>query len=173
MTAETVTRAEQPLGPFTEQSRSGLILHGLLVLCAAGSTAAHGWTAVTGGHGPGWSLIMTAMMVLCAPCVFGLVRRPQAITPVRMVLGMAVAMVLLHVMAITLFGGTAGMHPSHAKPSPTLTVTTGSASEVRHITMTIPLIALELVVTALASLRLRAGQPANLSAESEPEIVVR
>ena len=172
MTAETLTsRSGQAFGPSSEENRQGVVLHGLLVLCAASSTAVHGWIAVTGGHGFGWSLIMALMMVLCAPCVFSLVLRPQAMTPVRMVLVMAVIMVLLHVLAITLFAGTAEMHHPHAEPSSTLTVTTGSVSEMQHSTMMLPLIVLELVVAALASLRLRPRQSGSLSADSEPQIM--
>jgi hypothetical protein len=145
--------------PVVGGRRPGRILHTILVLCAASSLAAHGWIAVTGGHGQGFSLVMAAMSVMCLPCVVGLVRSPHDMGPVRMVLGMSVVMVLLHVLAITLGAGTMttthDLKHFHPASGPAPTGAAGSVGRGGHTAMMFSLIVLELVVAALASCRLR------------------
>lgn len=133
------------------------LLHGGLVLCVAGSAAAHGWMAVAGGHGAGWSLVMAAMAVLCAFCTVGLMRRPLAADPVRMAMVMAVAMALLHVLMVPLMAGAAGGthdHAHHGGGSPGASPVAAAAGGADHSTMTM-VIVLELVAGGLAAARLR------------------
>lgn len=134
------------------------LLHGCLVLCVAGSAAAHGWMAVGGGHGAGWSLVMAAMAVLCAFCVVGLVRRPPAVAPVRMAMVMAVTMALLHVLMIPLMAGAAGgaarHHSHHGGEGPGAAPVAAAAGGADHSTM-MPVIVLELTAGGLAATRLR------------------
>lgn len=134
------------------------LLHGCLVLCVAGSAAAHGWMAVGGGHGAGWSLVMAAMAVLCAFCVVGLMRQPLAVAPVRMAMVMAVTMALLHVLMIPLMAGAAGgaarHHSHHGGGGPGAAPVAASAGAADHSTMML-VIVLELTAGGLAATRLR------------------
>ena len=137
------------------------LLHGGLVLSVAGSAAAHGWMAVGGGHGAGWSLVMAAMAVLCAFCVVGLMRRPLAVAPVRMAMVMAVAMALLHVLMIPLMAGAAGGAHQHAHRGGGglgANPVAASAGGADHSTMML-VIVLELVAGGLAATRLRRRRP--------------
>ncbi|MFF0902048.1 UNVERIFIED_CONTAM: hypothetical protein RF653_03350 [Kocuria sp. CPCC 205316] len=134
------------------------LLHGCLVLCVAGSTAAHGWMAVGGGHGAGWSLAMAVMAVLCAFCVVGLMRRPLAVAPVRMAMVMALTMALLHVLMIPLMAGAAGRathhHAHHGGGGPGAAPVASSAGGADLSAMML-VIVLELTAGGLAAARLR------------------
>lgn len=137
------------------------LLHGCLVLCVAGSAAAHGWMAVGGGHGAGWSLVMAVMAVLCAFCVVGLMRQPLAVAPARMAMVMAVTMALLHVLMIPLMAGAAGgathhhaHHAHHGGGGPGTAPVAASAGGADHSTMML-VIVLELTAGGLAATRLR------------------
>ena len=131
-------------------------VHLLLVVCVAASVAAHGWMAVGGGHGAGWSLVMAAMSVACAVCLVDLVRRREAHGPVRMALGMAVAMAVVHVLMLPLMAGGQGgtQHAHHAGGGTAPGAVAASTGGADHGTMLLP-IALELVAAGLASARLR------------------
>lgn len=136
---------------------AGGVLHGCLVLSVAGSAAAHGWMAMGGGHGVGWSLVMAAMAVLCAFCVVGLMRRPLATEPVRMAMVMAVAMALLHVVMVPLMAGAGGGAPHHAHrggESYGAAPAVASAGGADHSTMAL-VVVLELAAAGLAATRLR------------------
>ncbi len=140
---------------------AGGVLHGCLVLSVAGSAAAHGWMAMGGGHGAGWSLVMAAMAVLCAFCVVGLMRRPLATEPVHMAMVMAVAMALLHVVMVPLMAGPGGGAPHHAHHGggrPGADPVAASAGAADHSTMMM-VIVLELVAGGLAATRLRRRRP--------------
>lgn len=137
-------------------------LHGGLVLCVAGSAATHGWMAVGGGHGAGWSLVMAGMAALCAFCVVGLLRQPLAADPVRMAMVMAVTMALLHVVLMPLTAGAGGgahHHGQHGGESPVAAAVVASAGGAEHSTMMLVVIVLELVAGGLAVARLRCGRP--------------
>lgn len=135
---------------------SGAPVHVLLTGCVAASVAAHGWMAVGGGHGAGWSLVMAAMAVACSFCLADLVRRPDAAGPVRMVLSTAVAMAVVHVLMLPLMGAHAsGGHAAHhggaaTGPSAAESLTGGAD----HSGM-LALIALELAAAGLAAGLLR------------------
>lgn len=134
----------------------GAAVHALLVLGAGGSTMAHAWMAFRGGHGAGMVMVMTAMTIACAPCVLALIRRPAEVGPVRMVLVMTVGMVLVHVLLILVAGGPTGsVHGLHQGASGGAD-STGTMTGARHSTLMLPLVAIELLVAALASFRLRA-----------------
>lgn len=137
------------------------LLHGCLVLCVTGSATAHGWMAVGGGHGAGWSLVMAAMAVLCAFCVVGLMRQPLAAEPLCMAMVMAVTMALLHVLMIPLMAGAAGGTHHHAirgGEGPGAAPVAASAGGADHSTMMM-VIVLELVAGGLAATRLRRRRP--------------
>ncbi len=153
--------SERGAAPRMNAAAGGL-LHGCLVLSVAGSAAAHGWMAVGGGHGAGWSLVMAAMAVLCAFCVVGLMRQPLAVAPARMAMVMAVTMALLHVLMIPLMAGAAGgathhhaHHAHHGGGGPgAAPVAAASAAGADHSTMML-VIVLELTAGGLAATRLR------------------
>lgn len=152
--------SERGAAPRVNAAAGGL-LHGCLVLSVAGSAAAHGWMAVGGGHGAGWSLVMAAMAVLCAFCVVGLLRRPLAAEPVRMAMVMAVAMALLHVLMVPLMAGAAGGAHQHAHGGggrPGADPVAASAGAADHGTMMTVLV-LELIAGGLAAARLRPRRP--------------
>ncbi|WP_049830999.1 hypothetical protein [Arthrobacter sp. RIT-PI-e] len=149
--------------PVTGSRRAGRVLHAILVLCTAGSTAAHAWIALTGGHGPGFSLVMAVMSVMCLPCVLGLVRSPHSTGPVRMVLAMSLLMVLLHLLAITLGTCVTATHHLHPLSVPAPEASVDHVSGGGHLALMVPLVVLELVVAALASCRLR---PSSCSSSS-------
>jgi hypothetical protein len=73
--------------------------------------------AVTGTHGPVWSLMMASMALLCLSCVVALLRRGQPATTVHttmtMTMGMALAMTLAHTLMLPFLGGLGG-HSAHA-----------------------------------------------------------
>lgn len=156
--AETVRPAAAPrLVVGASAARTpGAPVHVLLAGCVAASVAAHGWMAVGGGHGAGWSLVMAAMAVACSFCLTDMVRRPEAAGPVRMALSTAVAMAVVHVLVLPLMGGhVSGGHPAHhggagAGPSPAEALTGGADSSGM-----LALIVLELTAAALAAGLLR------------------
>ncbi|MEX5297215.1 hypothetical protein RCG67_00360 [Kocuria sp. CPCC 205292] len=80
----------------------------------AASVALHAQMALTGAHGPGWSVLMGVMALLCLSCLAGLVRGGDPAGPVRMTMGMALAMALGHVLLLPLLTGGAGAHGAHA-----------------------------------------------------------
>ncbi|MEX5270728.1 hypothetical protein [Kocuria sabuli] len=165
--AEAVRPAPAPraLTGASGERTPGAPVHVLLTGCVAASVAAHGWTAVGGDHGAGWSLVMAAMAVACSFCLPDLVRRPEASGPVRMALSTGVAMAVVHVLMLPLMGGHAsGGHPAHhggagAGPGAADAVTGGTGSS----TM-LALIVLELTAAVLAAglLRRRARTGAGL-----------
>lgn len=148
--------APRPLAGASGERTPDGPLRVLLVGCVAASVAAHGWTAVGGGHGAGWSLVMAAMAVACSWCLPDLVRRRDAAGPVRMTLGTAVAMAVVHVLMVPLMGGRqSGGHPAHhgglgAGPSAAEAAAVGAG----HSAM-LALIVLELAAAALAAGLLR------------------
>lgn len=89
-------------------------LRAVLVCGIAVSVAVHARMAVDGGHGPGWSLAMAGMAVLCLSCGLALVRPGDRAGVVRMTMGMALAMALIHVLLLPLMGGSStGAHAHH------------------------------------------------------------
>lgn len=156
--AEAVRAAPAPRLPTgaSGERTPGALLHVLLTGCVAASVAAHGWTAVGGGHGAGWSLVMAAMAVACSFCLADLVRRPEAAEPVRMALSTGVAMAVVHVLGLPLMGGHAsGGHPAHhggagAGPGAADAVAGGAGSGAM-----LALIVLELTAAGLAAGLLR------------------
>lgn len=131
----------------------------LLAGCVAASVAAHGWMAVGGGHGAGWSLAMAAMAVACSFCLPDLVRRRDAPGPVGMALCTAVAMAVLHVLMIPLTEGHDGAHPAHhggVGPGPSAA---GAVSGGAGHGAVLALIVLELTAAALAAGLLRRRAP--------------
>ncbi|MFI7496115.1 hypothetical protein ACH9D2_15540 [Kocuria sp. M4R2S49] len=129
-------------------------MHLLLVACVAASVVAHGWMAAGGGHGAGWSLVMAAMALACSFCVVDLLRRRHDSAPVRMALGMAAAMALIHVLMVPLMAtaGAGTLHAHHGGGGTgSAAASTGGAD---HSTMFL-LIAVELVAAGLAAAQLR------------------
>lgn len=104
--------------PPAERRRAGLRradpLRVLLVLGVAASVVLHARMALTGVHGPGWSVLMGVMALLCLSCLAGLVRAGDPTATVRMVTGTALAMALGHVLLLPLLGGSSGVHGAHA-----------------------------------------------------------
>ncbi|WP_143709859.1 hypothetical protein [Kocuria flava] len=86
----------------------------LLVLGVAASVVLHARMALAGVHGPGWSVLMGVMALLCLSCLAGLVRAGEPTATVRMVMGTALAMALGHVLLLPLLGGSSGAHGAHA-----------------------------------------------------------
>ncbi|MGQ1838504.1 hypothetical protein ACT4S2_08605 [Kocuria turfanensis] len=127
------------------------------VLLAAGLVASvllHARMAL-GGHGPGWSIGMAVMAVLCLSCLPALVRAGAArrrAGAVRMVMGMALAMAFGHVLLLPLMGAGGGHAHHGALPAGTMPAAAGGAA---HGTGALLVISVELAVAALAVLWLR------------------
>lgn len=130
--------------------------HVLLVACVGASAAAHGWMAIGGGHGAGWSLVMAAMALACASCAVDLLRRWHDPGSAVMALGMAAAMALIHVLMLPLMtAGAAGtQHAHHAGGGAAASAAAASGAGAEHGAMLL-LVALELVAAGLAAARLR------------------
>ncbi|WP_157571454.1 hypothetical protein [Kocuria rosea] len=117
----------------------------LLVLGVATSVALHAQMALAGAHGPGWSVLMGVMALLCLSCLAGLVRAGDPAGPVRMTMGMALAMALGHVLLLPLLaGGTHGAHAHHGGAAPV-----EAAAGAGHGGMLL-VVGVELAVAALA-----------------------
>ncbi|MEX5295369.1 hypothetical protein QYM41_08810 [Kocuria sp. CPCC 205268] len=110
------------------------------------SVALHAQMALTGAHGPGWSLLMGVMALLCLSCLAGLVRAGDPAGPVRMTMGMALAMALGHVLLLPLLAGAPGAHGAHAAHGGEATVAAAGAG---HGGMLL-VVGVELIVATLA-----------------------
>lgn len=119
----------------------------LLVLGVAASVALHAQMALAGAHGPGWSVLMGAMALLCLSCLAGLVRAGDPAGTVRMTMGTALAMALGHVLLLPLLGGGAGAQGVHAHHGAATAV--DAASGAGHGGMLL-VVGVELAVAALA-----------------------
>lgn len=130
------------------QARPGAdLLRVLLVLGVTASVALHAQMALTGTHGPGWSVLMGVMALLCLSCLAGLVRAGDPAGPVRMTMGMALAMALGHVLLLPLLAGAPGAHGAHAHHGGTAAVDTAAGAG--HGGMLL-VVGVELTVAALA-----------------------
>lgn len=137
----------RPAAPRREVCGGAGLLRVLLVLGVAASVALHAQMALAGAHGPGWSVLMGVMALLCLSCLAGLVRTGDPTGAVRMTMGMALAMALGHVLLLPLLDGGSGAHGAHAHHGGASAA--GSASGAGHGGMLL-VVAVELAVAALA-----------------------
>ncbi|MGK7221295.1 hypothetical protein ACSNO4_00655 [Kocuria flava] len=122
----------------------------LIVLGVAASVVLHARMALAGAHGPGWSVLMGVMALLCLSCLAGLVRAGDPAGPVRMTMGMALAMALGHVLLLPLLaGGAHGAHAHHGGAAPV-----DAASGAGHGGMLL-VVGVELAVAAVAVVWIR------------------
>lgn len=137
--------------PPAERRRAGLRrpdpLRVLLVLGVAASVVLHARMALAGVHGPGWSVLMGVMALLCLSCLAGLVRAGEPTATVRMVMGTALAMALGHVLLLPLLGGSSGAHGAHAHHGGAAPVDAASGAD--HGGMLL-VVGVELAVAAVA-----------------------
>ncbi len=139
----------RPVGA-SGQARPGVDpLRVLLVLGVTASVALHAQMAVTGAHGPGWSVLMGVMALLCLSCLAGLVRAGDPAGPVRMTMGMALAMALGHVLLLPLLAGAPGAHGAHAAHAAPGGGAAVAAAGAGHGGMLL-VVGVELIVAALA-----------------------
>lgn len=142
---ETHRAPGRSAGRSGEARRGADLLRVLLVLGVATSVALHAQMALAGAHGPGWSVLMGVMALLCLSCLAGLVRAGDPAGPVRMTMGMALAMALGHVLLLPLLaGGTHGAHAHHGGAAPV-----EAAAGAGHGGMLL-VVGVELAVAALA-----------------------
>lgn len=149
-----VERAGRGVVPASASRLPGDPLRVLLAAGLAASVLLHARMAL-GGHGPGWSLGMAAMAVLCLPCLTTLVRAGAAhrrAGAVRMAMGAALATALGHVLLLPLMSAGGGHAQHGALPSGAPSAVTGGEA---HGATALLVIAVELVVAALAVVWLR------------------
>ena len=123
---------------------AGLVRDPLRIVLATGvgiSAVLHGQMALAGAHGAGWSVLMGAMTAVCLFCVAGLLRHGDPAAAMRMSTGMALAMALVHVLALPLISGGSG-HGRHGAAS-----ATSSVPEAGHGAMLL-VVVVELAVAA-------------------------
>lgn len=135
----------------------------LRVLMTAGlgaSIALHTQMTLNDTHGFGMSLVMAIMAIACLSCLTGLLRPITSADPVRMTMGMALAMALGHVLMLPLIGG--GVHAHHSTAHAAAAVEGGG-----HGAMLLAMI-LELAVAALAVGWLRRTGQDRASVTSTP-----
>lgn len=133
--------------PRLQALRRTDLLRVLLVLGVAASVVLHARMALAGAHGPGWSVLMGVMALLCLSCLAGLLRAGDPTGTVRMTMGMALAMALGHVLLLPLLAGGSGAHGAHAHHGGAPAA--GAASGAGHGGMLL-VVGVELVVAALA-----------------------
>lgn len=117
-------------------------MRGAIVGFGAVATVCHLFLAGEHGHNPALTGLMLAMAVACVPCLISLWRHPSG-RALHMVLGMSIAMVLVHALWLML---PLGAH-SHL-------AATGEAVADMPLFMLFTL-ALELVIAALCAVRIR------------------
>lgn len=145
--ADPVRELSKPVDPRRVLRRPVDLPRVLLVLGVTASVALHAQMALAGTHGPGWSVLMGIMAVLCLSCLAGLVRAGDPTGAVRMTMGMALAMALGHVLLLPLLGGASGAHGAHAHSGGATTA--GAAAGAGHGGMLL-VVVVELAVAAVA-----------------------
>ena len=124
-----------------------------VVLGVAVSAALHGRMALSGAHGPFWSVVMAGMALVCGLCLVALLRRgrsaTEAGTTMTMTMGMALAMALAHALMLPFAGEMSGHHAS-AHHHGMATGPTGSAAPGAGHGSMLVVVAVELLIAALA-----------------------
>lgn len=147
--------AQTPLVTAPSLGAAALLRDPLRLVLAAGigtSAVLHGQMALAGAHGSGWSVLMGTMAAVCVFCAAGLLRRGDPVAAVRMSTGMALAMALLHVLALPLLSGSGG-HARHGVAS-----AAGGVAEAGRGTMLL-VVVVELAVAAGAVAWIRRHGP--------------